>query len=385
MKNFLSFATLYLICTNFVFAQRESELRDWSNGYRSAYNTYILKKSENSTKLMPITDSISVAKELPYAQKYANDLMGPEKTRILVYSVNRNIIFENYLNSNIKSSTPLAFSISKSLTALAVGVAHCSGKINSLDDKADKYIPRLAKTSWGNSTVRQLLLMNSGSSYQQPGGTGWQSEPVAFKNRSIYRGSLFDDYIELMLEDDEQKYKPGEFFYYNNYDTLALSLIIEAATNQSFAEFFDKEIWSAIGAQKDGAWLRNRKNQTAAYVGFSAAPEDYIRLGHYINEKFNDESSCIGKYLNDAIKPKQRTFVPTRCYGFQIWSWCNNNNFFFLGYGGQYLVMQPKQNIVYYVHQGTHDNDAKVVDLFNQITNYMYLRKFVINDKSVLN
>ena len=73
MKNFLSFATLYLICTNFVFAQRGSELRDWSNGYRSAYNTYILKKSENSTKLMPITDSISVAKELPYAQKYAND------------------------------------------------------------------------------------------------------------------------------------------------------------------------------------------------------------------------------------------------------------------------------------------------------------------------
>ena len=79
MKIFLSFAALYLICTNFVFAQRESELRDWSNGYRSAYNTYILKKSENSTKLMPITDSISVAKELPYAQKYANDLMGPEK------------------------------------------------------------------------------------------------------------------------------------------------------------------------------------------------------------------------------------------------------------------------------------------------------------------
>jgi len=383
MKIILILTALYFICANFAFAQREGELRDWSNGYRTVYNTYILKKSDNPSKLIPITDSILVGKDLPYT-KYANDLMSSEKTRILLYSVNRNIIFENYLNSDLKNSTPLAFSISKSLTSLAVGVAYCSGKINSLDDKVDKYVPRLTKSSWGNSTVRQLLLMNSGSTYTPP-GTGYKNEPIAFKNRPIYTGRLFKDYIELMLEDDERMYKPGEFFYYNNYDTLALSLLVEAATNKSFSEFFETEIWNSVGAQKDGAWLRNRKNQTAAHLGFSAAPEDYIRLGHYINEKFNDESSCIGKYLNDAIKPKQRTFVPTRCYGFQIWSWCNNNNFFFLGYGGQYLVMQPKQNIVYYVHQGRHDNDAKVVDLFNQIIDHLYYRKFIMNEKSVLN
>ena len=58
--------------------------------------------------------------------------------------------------------------------------------------------------------------MNSGSSYQKFGGSGWQSEPVAFKNRFIFAGNLSKDYVELMLEDDEQKYKPGEFFNYNN-------------------------------------------------------------------------------------------------------------------------------------------------------------------------
>ena len=383
MKIISILTALYFICANFAFAQREGELRDWGNGYRHTYNTYILKKSKNPTALISIPDSIP--RDLPSTQEYVNNLMSAEKTRVLIYSINKSIIFENYLNSNIKNSTPLGFSMSKSLTALAVGVAHCSGKINSLDDKADKYIPRLTKTSWGNSTVRQLLLMNSGSSYQKPGGTGWQSEPVAFKNRFIYTGSAFKDYVELMLEDDEQKYKPGEFFYYNNYDTLTLSLIIEAATNQSFSEFFEKEIWNAVGAHKDGAWLRNRKNQTAAYVGFSAAPEDYIRVGHYVNELFNDQSSCIGKFLNDAIKPKQPTYLSTRCYGFQIWSWCNDNNFFFFGFGGQYLVMQPKQNIVYYVHQGTHDNDAKVISVFHNITSYLHSENFMLNGNSLLN
>lgn len=383
MKIILILTALYFICPNYAFAQREGQLRDWGNGYRHTYNTYILKKSKNPTALISMPDSIP--RDLPSTQKSVNNLMGAEKTRILIYSINKNIIFENYLNSDIKNSTPLGFSMSKSLTALAVGVAHCSGKINSLDDKADKYIPRLTKTSWGNSTIRQLLLMNSGSSYQEPGGNGWQSEPVVFKNRFIYTGSAIKDYVELMLEDDEQKYKPGEFFNYNNYDTLTLGLIIEAATNQSFSEFFEKEIWNAVGAQKDGAWLRNRKNQTAAYVGFSAAPEDYIRVGHYVNELFNDQSNCIGKFLNDAIKPKQPTYLSTRCYGFQIWSWCNDNNFFFLGFGGQYLVMQPKQNIVYYVHQGTHDNDAKVISVFHDITSYLHSENFMLNGNSLLN
>ena len=75
MKIILILTTLYFICANFAFAQRERELRDWSNGYRSAYNTYILKRSDNPTTLMPIRDSISVAKELPYTLKYVNDLM----------------------------------------------------------------------------------------------------------------------------------------------------------------------------------------------------------------------------------------------------------------------------------------------------------------------
>lgn len=178
MKIISILTALYFICANFAFAKREGELRDWGNGYRHTYNTYILKKSKNPTALISIPDSIP--RDLPSTQEYVNNLMSAEKTRVLIYSINKSIIFENYLNSNIKNSTPLGFSMSKSLTALAVGVAHCSGKINSLDDKADKYIPRLTKTSWGNSTVRQLLLMNNGSSYQKPGGTGWQSEPVAF-------------------------------------------------------------------------------------------------------------------------------------------------------------------------------------------------------------
>ena len=98
MKIILILTTLYFICANFAFAQRERELRDWSNGYRSAYNTYILKKSKDPTALISIPDSIP--RDLPSTQEYVKNLMSAEKTRILIYSINKNIIFENYLKDN---------------------------------------------------------------------------------------------------------------------------------------------------------------------------------------------------------------------------------------------------------------------------------------------
>jgi hypothetical protein len=87
------------------------------------------------------------------------------------------------------------------------------------------------------------------------------------KNSYIYSGNQYRDYIDDMTLYDEKKFKQGEIFQYNNYDTIALGLVIEGAVGKGFSEYFDESIWAFIGAEKDGAWLRNRKSQTA--VGHS--------------------------------------------------------------------------------------------------------------------
>jgi len=272
--------------------------------------------------------------------------------------------------------------MSKSLTSIAIGKAYCSEKINSLNDSVSKYVPRLNNTSWGNSTIQQLLLMNSGSSIQNMELNGWQNEHVKFKNSYIYSGNQYRDYIDDMTLYDEKKFKQGEIFQYNNYDTIALGLVIEGAVGKGFSEYFDESIWAFIGAEKDGAWLRNRKSQTATYNGFSASPEDYIRLGHHINKLFTQDN-CVGNYLRESIKFEKKV-TTTRCYGYQIWSWCDGKSgFFFAGYGGQYLHMQPSRDVVLYFHQGSDKNAPKLIPIFSKILNHLYKSNFTISGISL--
>jgi len=369
-------------CFSLSYAETDRELDEWGTGHRSSNNTYIFKKSNDNFVKISQEFSNLIELEIPSLNSDVNELMSSQNTRIILLSVNKKIIFEKYLKNSLRNSTPLAFSMSKSLTSIAIGKAYCSDKINSLNDSVSKYVPRLSNTSWGNSTIQQLLLMNSGSSIQNMELAGWQNEHVKFKNSYIYSGNQYRDYIDDMTLYDEKKFKQGEIFQYNNYDTIALGLVIEGAVGKGFSEYFDESIWAFIGAEKDGAWLRNRKSQTATYNGFSASPDDYIRLGHYINKLFMQDH-CLGNYLRESIKFEKKV-TTTRCYGYQIWSWCDGKSgFFFVGYGGQYLVMQPSRDVVLYVHQGSDKNVPKLIAIYSKILNHLFKSNFTISGISL--
>lgn len=293
-------------------------------------------------------------------------LLRPRYTRIVMISKDRNVIYEGYAENWLKKSTPLGLSISKSLTALAVGKALCSGAISSLQLRTDAILPALAGTSWGNATIEQILLMQSGSAEDGPAHTGWQTEPVAVEHRGIYSGRMTGDFIEMMRRHDARQFKPGEKYNYNNNDTLVLGFLIEAATGRKFPDFFNEMIWQPAGPQQGGAWIQNNSGQTSTYNGFSATPEDWLRIGHFVIESMRNPDDCFARYLMTAAKQMQRTHIPTRCYGYQTWSWCNEDNFLFVGYGGQYLVITPKRGVVMYVHQASNTNDAAMMALYQR-------------------
>lgn len=322
-----------------------------TDGFRFAANTLLLKTSSEPSSLPSVAPANDAEKKLVMA---GNKIMSSGATKAALVSRNGQILFEQYSRSVSAESTPLAFSISKSLVAVAIGKALCDGSIKSLDDKAAVYVPDLKSTSYGDSTIAQLLMMTSGA-YQGDFNTGHPEPSESFVLRNMYlpRG------LEVDLLSRMKKFSgyqaPGVGFSYKNYDTIALTYVLEAATKTDFGTYFEKNVWLPSRPERTGAWLRNADKKVLGHAGFSAAPKDYLRIGYFLIDEMKKTDSCMAKYLTTATS-NLVTPLPGRGYGYQIHKLSLRlapASFWFLGYGGQLLGVDVPSGTVLYLYQGS--------------------------------
>ena len=119
-----------------------------------------------------------------------------------------------------------------------------------------------------------------------------------------------------------------------------------------FTSYFDREIWKKILPERSGSWLRNKDNSVAGWVGFSAAPNDYLRIGHFLIEEMKNKEECFSKFMTEATK-NLITPMTGRGYGYQIHKLSLRlapDSFWFLGFGGQVLGIDLKSETVVYLH-----------------------------------
>jgi len=322
-----------------------------TNGYRHLASVAYVNPSEKSHQkiLRKGSPPEGVIKTL-------DQLFDRNNAKALLVAQGEDIIYERYSFGTGRRSTPLGYSMSKSLTALTVGKALCEGHISSINDPLKKYVPALAETSWGDSSVRDVLRMSSGAydTLMSMHGHKNLQHSQAF-GHSEHIGKMNEDYTDLMRMADERKHPPGIEFNYSNFDTIALGLLIQGSTQMSFPAYFEKSIWQPAGTQSKGAWFINQKKQTSTYQGFSASPEDWIRIGIMVLNQLKNQDDCFGKFTKEATSKQINSFGPAPNYGYQIWVNCGSpkSDFCFVGYGGQYLVFNVEKNIVIYHHATT--------------------------------
>ena len=95
------------------------------------------------------------------------DLLARQRIMGLLVVKDGVIEVERYQYDRTPSDRFTSESMAKPITALAVGYALDEGKIASLDDRADRYAPKLRDTLFGETTIRNLLRMASGIQYLQ--------------------------------------------------------------------------------------------------------------------------------------------------------------------------------------------------------------------------
>jgi len=321
-----------------------------TNGFRNQARVAYVSPPRESKPMTMTTGALP-----DEAKRVLDELFGRNNTKALLVARDSQILYERYSFGLGKRNTPLGYSMSKSLTALTVGRAICDGHITTIDDPVKKYLPTLSGTSWGEASVRDVLRMSSGAYPTTMQLNGHKSRELEQSlGPAIHEGRMHSDFSDLMKSADELSRPPGSVFNYSNFDTVALGLLVQAATGMTFPAYFEKAIWHNVGSESRGAWFINTKGQTSTYNGFSASPQDWIRIGVMLLRELGNQESCFGKFLKDATSNQISSIGPASSYGYQIWVRCaSETDFCFVGFGGQYLLFNVATNTVLYHHATT--------------------------------
>lgn len=255
------------------------------------------------------------------------------------------IQYEEYWDDYSSSSLSNSFSMAKSIVSLLVGIALEDGFIDSVDDPVGKYLPEFMEGRKSAVTIRHLLEMSSGLSWDEA-----YASPFSMTTKGYYG----EDLSGLVLA-QEVDYEPGMTFEYKSGNTQLLALILEAATRESVSAYASQKLWQPMGAQHDALWSLDReKGVEKAYCCFNSNARDFARFGQLMLNvgSWKGRQLVPTAYLEQALQPVTHlTDGEGRSvdyYGWQFWllDYQGYAVQYMRGVNGQYIFVIPDLDLV---------------------------------------
>jgi CubicO group peptidase (beta-lactamase class C family) len=242
--------------------------------------------------------------------------------------------------------------MAKTVTAMLVGIAIAEGRIRSVDDRAEVYVPALSGTEYGRTPLRDLLQMSSGVRFVEQ-YTG--ADDVAQLSRDTFL-QIGTGGVDAVKKYNERVAPSGTRFSYASVETQVLGLVLRSAIGRPVAEYLEQKIWRPMGAEADAAWLIDRSGQEVTYCCLNAVLRDYARLGLLLAHDGNWRGRQLipANWVMDATSkhPEQRHLwpevaTPQLGYGYQVWLLPRERRqFAFLGVRGQSMIVDPQSRLV---------------------------------------
>lgn len=196
------------------------------------------------------------------------------------------IVYERYAGCLGDTGQHGAMSVTKSLTGLLGEMLVAEGKLDETA-KVATLVPELAKSAFGDATVRQVLDMTTGLRYNEdyadPDADVWRygaaGNPLP-KPKDYTGPQSYFEYLETVAKEGEH----GAAFGYKTINTDTLGWIIARVTGQSVADLLADRIWSKLGAEQDGYYTVDSIGTPFAGGGLNAGLRDLARIGQLMLE-----------------------------------------------------------------------------------------------------
>ena len=272
------------------------------------------------------------------------------------------VLCEGYYAPYAPGQLQTVFSLSKTFTSAAMGIAEGEGRI-SLDERViDIFAQELASSGvtpgkeLESLTLRHLLRMSTGQPEEPSGENCWADMRVAF---------LKQPFSEM----------PGQVFRYNTIATYMLSAALKKK-GIDLEDYLQEKLLTPLGISGT-RWLRDPHDICTGGFGFSLVPEVIAKLGVCIlnDGKWGDEQLIPRNYVAAATRPQIYQAADVlgygdwnAGYGYQMWM-CINGCFRGDGMYGQLCIMDRRTDTVLAMTALVHDMGSEMQVYYNNVLN----------------
>ncbi len=230
------------------------------------------------------------------------------------------------------------FSLSKSFTSTAVGLAVAEGHL-SVDDPVLSFFPDDAPAAVSENLaamrVRHLLSMSTG-----------HAEDTTDKLFAQPDGNWVRGFLACPVE-----HVPGTHFLYNTGASYMLSAIVHKITGQRMLHYLQERLFEPLGIE-GATWETCPRGIDTGGFGLSVKTEDIARFGQlYLQKGMWHGRRILPEAWVAEATARQVSNAPNenpdweQGYGYQFWR-CRHGIYRGDGAFGQYCVVMPDQDAV---------------------------------------
>lgn len=248
------------------------------------------------------------------------------------------VIAEGWWKPEAAEKPHVLWSLSKSFTSTAVGLAVAEGKLG-LEDKVLKFFPDQAPADASENLkemrVRDLLSMSGGH----------DAEPKF----EIANGPSVRGFLEQPVT-----HQPGTWFRYNTPGSYMLSAIVTKATGQKVRDYLMPRLFEPLGIENP-EWGATAEGYNFGGYGLFLRTEDiakfgllYLQKGKWHGKQLLPEKwveMATSKQVDNSQAPSAKNSDWRQGYGFQFWR-CQNGCYRGDGKDGQICLVMPAQDAV---------------------------------------
>ena len=249
------------------------------------------------------------------------------------------------------------YSVSKTMTAIAIGMLLEEGKLGLEDHIVDyfqDYLPQNPDGRLMRLTIRDMLRM----------ATCYRS--------TAYREGVDENWTKPFFT-ATPTHEPGTVFNYDTGCSQVLAALVARLSGQEVIDFLNERVFEPIGATDEKFWLRDPSGNCQGGTGLCMSLRDMHKVTRLIMEGgrgivpqwFCEEMGK--KHIDNRLCANEEERYG---YGWQVWM--TRAGWVMYGLGGQLAVVCPEKDVLLCTIADTRLDNAGVQRIYNAFFEEVY-------------